>query len=221
MARILAVDDDGAILALIKNALQKDGHEVTCVRQFTETLYSTLPYYELILLDVMMPETDGFAICKEIRNRVDCPILFLTARTQDEDVELGLALGGDDYMKKPFSIVELRARVKAHLRREHREKLQSLCISDVYFLLARKEAVFREQQLPFTRSEYEICLLLARYHGQVFSKEQIYEAVFGYDGQGSDSAITEHIKNIRRKFAAVGIAPIETVWGIGYRWNEK
>lgn len=221
MARILAVDDDSAILTLIKNALRKDGHEVTCIQQFEEQLYPSLPYYELILLDVMMPGRDGFALCREIRNRVDCPILFLTARTQDVDVELGLSIGGDDYIKKPFSVVELRARVKAHLRREHREKLQSLCISDVYFFPARKEAVFGEQILPLTRSEYEICLLLARYHGQVFSKEQIYESVFGYDGQGNDSAITEHIKNIRKKFAAAGISPIETVWGIGYRWNEK
>lgn len=221
MAHILAIDDDSAILTLIKNALEKEGHEVTCSQHFTSQQYPSLPYYDLILLDVMMPETDGFTLCQDIRNRADCPILFLTARTLEEDVAFGFAIGGDDYIKKPFSIVELRARVQAHLRREQREKQQSLCISNVYFLLAGKTITFQGQSLPFTKSEYEICLLLAKNHGQVFSKEQIYEAVFGYDGQGTDSAITEHIKNIRRKFSAAGISPIETVWGIGYRWNGK
>ena len=221
MAHILAVDDDKAILTLIKNALQKDGHEVTCIHEITDKLYHNLLYYDLILLDVMMPGTDGFTFCRQIRQKVDCPILFLTAKDLEEDVDFGLAQGGDDYIKKPFSIVELRARIKAHLRREQREKLQCFSVSDVHFFLARKEAEFEHKTLTFTRSEYEICLLLAKNHGQVFSKEQIYESVFGYDGESNDSAITEHIKNIRKKLSAAGITPIETVCGIGYRWNGR
>lgn len=219
MARILAIDDDAAILALIRNVLRKDGHEVTCLQQVTDALFEQLFPYDLILLDVMMPGIDGFSFCRDIRAHVDCPILFLTAKSLEEDVEFGFSLGADDYIKKPFSVVELRARIQAHLRREQREKAQCFSVSDVHFFLGKREVHIGNHQIPFTKSEYDICLLLAKSHGQVFSKEQIYENVFGYEGESDTSAITEHIKNIRRKLSAVGLTPIETVWGIGYRWN--
>ena len=122
MARILAIDDDKAILVLIRNALQKEGHTVTCCSQITSNIEEQIHSYDLILLDVMMPGTDGFTFCREIRDHVDCPILFLTAKSLEADVDFGFSLGADDYIKKPFSIVELRARVNAHLRREQREK---------------------------------------------------------------------------------------------------
>lgn len=219
MAQILAIDDDEAILLLIKNALQKEGHNVTCCQQVTDCLKEHAQSYDLILLDVMMPGTDGYTFCREIRDHVDCPILFLTAKSLEEDVDFGFSLGADDYIKKPFSIVELRARVNAHLRREQREKHSCLSVSGIHFFLSAKEIRINGEKMPFTKSEYEISLFLARNHGQVFSREQIYEAVFGYDGDSDDSAITEHIKNIRRKFASAGVTPIETVWGIGYRWE--
>lgn len=219
MAHILAIDDDTAILTLIKNALRKDGHDVTCLQEITDDLYDHLLPYDLILLDVMMPKTDGFTFCRSIRTYVDCPILFLTAKGMEEDVDYGFSLGADDYIKKPFSIVELRARIQAHLRREQRERQQCLSLSGVHFFLAKKEVRISDSPLPLTKSEYEISLLLAKNRGQVFSKEQIYEQVFGYEGESDASAITEHIKNIRKKLSAAGVTPIETVWGIGYRWN--
>lgn len=219
MAQILAVDDDEAMLALIRNTLKKDGHEVTCLSGITETLADNLSPYDLILLDVMMPGTDGFTFCRDIRDHTDCPILFLTAKGFEEDVDFGFSVGADDYIKKPFSILELRARVNAHLRREQREKTQCFSVGSLRFFLAKKEAWAAGQKLPFTKSEYEISLLLAKNHGQIYSKEQIYENVFGYDRESDVSAITEHIKNIRKKLAATGLSPIETIWGIGYRWN--
>lgn len=219
MARILAIDDDMAILTLIKNALQKDGHEVTCVNEITDDLRDHLLPYDLILLDVMMPGTDGFTFCRNIRSFVDSPILFLTAKSLEEDVDYGFSLGADDYIKKPFSIVELRARIQAHLRREQREKQQCFSVSGIHFFLAKKEVWVLDTPISLTKSEYEICLLLAKNRRQVFSKEQIYENIFGYEGESDTSAITEHIKNIRRKLSAANAAPIETVWGIGYRWN--
>lgn len=219
MARILAIDDDAGILTLIKNALRKDGHEVTCLSEVTEDLVNRLSFYDLILLDVMMPGIDGFTFCQRIRAYVDCPILFLTAKSLEEDVDYGFSLGADDYIKKPFSIVELRARIQAHLRREQREKSQCFSVCDVRFFLAKKEVWGSDIPISLTKSEYEICLLLAKNHGQVFSKEQIYEKVFGYEGESDVSAITEHIKNIRKKLAAADVTPIETIWGIGYRWN--
>ena len=220
MAHILAIDDDEAMLALIKNTLKKDGHDVTCISEITETLKEQLSSYDLILLDVMMPDTDGYTFCREIRNLTDCPILFLTARSLEEDVHFGFSVGADDYMKKPFSILELRARIGAHLRREQREKIRCFSVGSVRFFLTKKEVLAMDRKLSFTKSEYEISLLLAKNHGQIYSKEQIYENVFGYDKESDISAITEHIKNIRKKLAAAGLSPIETIWGIGYRWNK-
>ncbi len=219
MAQILTIDDDKAMLALIKNALSKDGHTVTCICQVTETLQDNLSPYDLILLDIMMPGTDGYTFCREIRRYTDCPILFLTAKSLEEDVAFGFSVGADDYIKKPFSILELRARVNAHLRRDQREKVQCFCVGSVRFFLIKKEIWADGEKLSFTKSEYEISLLLAKNHGQIYSKEQIFENVFGYDKESDISAITEHIKNIRKKLAAAGISPIETIWGIGYRWN--
>ncbi len=219
MAQILTIDDDKAMLALIKNALSKDGHTVTCICQVTETLQDNLSPYDLILLDIMMPGTDGSTFCREIRRYTDCPILFLTAKSLEEDVAFGFSVGADDYIKKPFSILELRARVNAHLRRDQREKVQCFCVGSVRFFLIKKEIWADGEKLSFTKSEYEISLLLAKNHGQIYSKEQIFENVFGYDKESDISAITEHIKNIRKKLAAAGLSPIETIWGIGYRWN--
>ena len=138
----------------------------------------------------------------------------------EEDVVTGLSVGGDDYISKPFSIKELRARVDAHLRREHREKQNAFSISGIKFSLYSKQISFNESIIPFTKSEYAICEYLALNHGQVFSKEKIYENVFGFDGESDILAIVEHIKNIRNKFKKIGINPIETVWGIGYKWKE-
>lgn len=221
MAHILAIDDDEAMLSLIKNTLKKDGHEVRCISRITDILKNDLPPCDLILLDVMMPDVDGYTFCREIRAYTDCPILFVTAKGLEEDVGFGFSAGADDYIKKPFSILELRARVNAHLRREQREKTRCFSVGRVRFFLSRKEIWVEDQKLSLTKSEYEICLLLAGNRGQIYSREQIFENVFGYDKESDSSAITEHIKNIRKKLAAAGISPIETIWGIGYRWNAS
>ncbi|MBC2436543.1 response regulator transcription factor [Clostridium saccharobutylicum] len=220
MAYILAIDDEEGILSIIKNALAKEGHIVTTISNPANFSNDEYIKYDLILLDVMMPEIDGFSLCKEIRNLVDCPIIFLTAKTMEQDIVMGLSIGGDDYISKPFGIGELRARVAAHLRREHREKQNAFSISDIKFNIAAKESYYNKELIPFTKSEYSICEYLAINHGQVFSKERIYESIFGFDGNSDASAIAEHIKNIRSKLKKIGIAPIETVWGIGYKWKE-
>lgn len=220
MAKILAIDDEEGILSIIKSALEKEGHDVITVSN--PKLISKEQYfkYDLILLDVMMPEIDGFSLCKEIRTLVDCPIIFLTAKTMEQDIVMGLSIGGDDYISKPFGISELRARVAAHLRREYREKQNAFFISELKFNMTAKEVYYEEELIPFTKSEYTICEYLAINHGQVFSKEQIYEKVFGFDGNSDLPAIVEHIKNIRNKLKNIGLNPIETVWGIGYKWKS-
>lgn len=194
MANILVVDDEVDILMLIKNALYKDKHLVTIVSEPTEVGKMDLGSFDLILLDVMMPIMDGFTLCGQIRHAVDCPILFLTAKSLEEDVMYGLGLGADDYLIKPFGIGELRARVNAHIRRESREKRNILYSDKVHFNLSGKELFVQNERILLTKSEYEICEFLARHRGQVFSKEQIYESIFGFDGKSDSTAITEHVK---------------------------
>lgn len=218
MAKILAVDDEKVILALIKNILQKDKHVITTVSNPDEVFDMQLGVFDLILLDIMMPGVDGVTLCKNIRSKVDCPILFLTAKVMENDIMVGLGAGADDYILKPFGTGELRARVNAHLRREKRQRRSVLCVGDINFDLSGKEVTVSGSSILLTKSEYEICEFLASNRGQVFSKEQIYESVFGFDGESDYSAVVEHIKNIRAKFAKLINSPIETVWGIGYKW---
>lgn len=219
MANILVVDDDKAILDLIENILSKSNHFVKKIDKPEKVLSEDLSFYNLIILDIMMPEIDGFQLCSKIRTQVDSPILFLTARSDEADIIRGLGLGADDYLTKPFGVQELRARVDAHIRREEREKTNYINISDVKFLLSSKECFVLDNRVSLTKSEYEISEYLALNRGQVFSKEQIFESVFGFERESNLSIIAEHIKNIRAKFIQFGIEPIKTVWGVGYKWD--
>ncbi len=220
MAHILAVDDDADLRALLKTALERDGHQVTALPGGAAVTAEHCRWADCILLDVMMPGEDGFATCRRVRDLADCPILFLTAKTGEADVLTGLGLGGDDYLTKPFRVAELRARVAAHLRREGRTPRTRLRRGGLDFDLGERAVYAGETPVRLTRGEYAICAHLATHPGQTFTKEQLYEAVFGFDGTGEDSAVTEHIKNIRAKLRAVGENPIETVWGVGYKWKN-
>ena len=220
MAHILVVDDDKDLCALLRTALERDGHQVSTRLSGREVDESACRWADCILLDVMMPGEDGFALCRRIRGLADCPILFLTAKTEEADVLTGLGLGGDDYLSKPFRIAELRARVAAHLRRESRAPRSRIRRRGLDFDLEERAVYCGEEPLHLTRSEYAICAHLAAHPAQTFTKEQIYEAVFGFDGTADSSAITEHIKNIRAKLRAVGLSPIQTVWGVGYKWES-
>ena len=221
MAYILAVDDEPEILAFIQKALVREGHTVLTTASTGEISPEMIRLADLILLDVMMPGEDGFSYCERIRSTVDCPILFVTARTAENDLVRGLGLGADDYIQKPFSVAELRARVAAHLRRESRGHTHILRVGDFVLDISGKQLLYQNTPLHFTKSEYAICAMLMEQAGQVFSKSRIYEAVFGYEGQSDESVIAEHIKNIRAKLQVCGTEPIETVWGIGYRWKRE
>lgn len=224
MAHILVIDDETDICKLIERALAKDGYTVTTKNSAINLTAQDFKAYDLVLLDVMMPEVDGFSLCRSIRKDVDCPILFLTAKTMEQDMIDGFSFGADDYIKKPFSLLELRARVAAHLRREHREHHQSLTQGVFRFDLSAKEITVAvmsgiPEKIPLTKSEYAICEMLVRNKGQVFSLEHILETVFGFDSESDIAAIRVHIKNIRNKFSKYAENPIETVWGMGYKWR--
>ena len=225
MANILAVDDNPALCKLIRTALERDGHRVETRLSGSALTEALCRWADCILLDVMMPGEDGFAVCRRIRSLTEAPILFLSARTDEPAVLEGLGIGADDYLSKPFRVAELRARVAAHLRRQNRTPAHRMVRGGVAFDLSARSASVGETLLPLTRSEYAICEHLALYAGQTFTKEQIYEAVFGVDGTADDTAVTQHIKNIRAKLRAAGIAApealLKTVWGVGYQWKSE
>lgn len=219
--KLLVVDDEKEILTLIKKALSGQ-YQVDTVHFPEESLPEDLSGYSLILMDVMMPNENGYTIVEKIRNQVDCPIIFLSAKTLEDDIVYGLAIGADDYICKPFSVAELRARVSAHIRRENRgSACNFIRRGDVSVNLTEKRISVREKEIKLTKSEYEIVKLLIKNIGQIYSKSQLYEYLYGYEKDGNDSAVTEHIKNIRRKFQNEGQDPIDTVWGIGYRWKKE
>ncbi len=220
MSKVLVIDDDLDMLDLVRVALERDGHQVDIEADGATVQPDRCRQYDILLLDVMMPNENGFSICNRIRDEVDCPILFLTARTEDAALVQGFGFGADDYIKKPFSIAELRARVNAHLRREVRQPIRIFSRGNVRFDMQAKVAIVDKHTVSFTKGEYSICEYLALHAGQVFTKKQLYDAVFGFDAEGTPSAIAEHIKNIRAKLKEDGLNPIETVWGVGYKWRK-
>lgn len=219
MARILAVDDERAILDALARVLGRDGHEVVKAVDPTAVPGTDLSRFDLVLCDVMMPGMDGFELVRTIRPRFDGPILFLTAKVAEEDAVAGYGMGADDYIRKPFGAAELRAKIAAHLRREGRERTHALAFGPVRLDLGAKEISVDGAPVPLTPTEYEICELLARRPGQVMSRGQIRDALFGWERETDDTAISMHVSRARRKFAAAGTDPIGTVWGMGYKWQ--
>lgn len=219
MARILLIDDEKVIVDTLTRVLERDGHTVAGVIESTRVPDMDLSRFDLIITDVMMPDLDGFELVRKIRNRVDCPILFLTAKTEESEAVVGYGMGADDYIRKPCGAAELRAKVTAHLRREKRERHSSLDFGDVRIDLTAKKVLVGEAPVHLTPTEYEICEHMARRRGQVFSKEALLEHVSGWDTMAGPETITAHVRNIRVKFEEFDINPISTTWGVGYKWE--
>ena len=219
--KILIVDDEEGIVSLLKDYFEIQGYEVITAGGGCAALEKMSLQPDLILLDINMPDIDGLEVCRKIREHVSCPILFLTAKIEEEDRVNGFLMGGDDYILKPFSIEELGARVMAHLRRENRRRGESsvkIC-GDLAIHYGERTVYCKERKVPLTKTEYEIVELLSLHPGQVFSKEGIYEKTRGYDAEGDSSIIAEHIRRIRGKIGNITAEEvIETVWGVGYRW---
>ncbi|MBM0045553.1 response regulator transcription factor [Anaerococcus sp. mt242] len=217
--KILLIDDDIDLTRLIKNTLKKE-YEVDIFNDASIIDPNIFTKYDLIILDIMMPNMNGFEFLEKYRDMIDVPILLLTAKDFENDKLAGFALGADDYITKPFSINELRARVTAHLRREKREKHNRLLDFPVSCDLLAKKFYCYEDEIHLTKSEYGICELLMKNKVQVFTKEIIYTSIYGYDADGdSQTSITERIKLIRNKFGKYKVNPIKTIWGVGYKWE--
>lgn len=221
MKKILVVDDEADIRKLLKEYLEMEGYLVYTARTGIEALEKIKTNPDLILLDINMPDFDGYTVCNKVRDYVSCPIIFLTARTEEADKVNGFRAGGDDYVIKPFGIDELLARIKAHLRREER-KIQSANIyidGDMVVDFSGRKVYFGEQDISLTKTEFQIVEFLLQHRGQVLDKEKIYEAVRGYEGEADASIVMEHIRRIRKKIGKIQQKEyIETVWGMGYKW---
>lgn len=219
--RLLIADDEQDIRALLKDFFEMQGYQTETAKDGKEVLEKIAREPDLILLDINMPGMDGLEVCRRIREYVSCPILFLTARVEEQDRINGLMTGGDDYIIKPFSLDELNARVTAHLRREaRRTRKDSLRIAGELVIHYSRRCVYcGEENLGLTRTEFDIVELLSMNRRQVFSKERIYEKLWGYDSEGDEAIVTEHIRRIRMKFRKYSDKTyIETVWGVGYQW---
>lgn len=219
--KILVIDDEVSIVSLLKDFFELEDFLVYAAYDGKDALKKIDINPDIILLDVNMPQMDGIEVCTKIRNFVSCPILFLTAKVEESDRVKGFMVGGDDYILKPFSIEELNARVKAHLRREERRatKEKVKFSKEIVINYSDRKAFYRDNEINFTKTEFDILEILSMNSGQIFSKENIYEKLWGFDKDGDSSIITEHIRRIRMKITKhADDKIIETVWGVGYKW---
>ena len=209
------------IVHLLESYFRRAGYQTMTALSGAEALEKASAKPDIILLDVNLPDMAGCEVCRRIREGVSCPILFLSARIEDSDKVKGFAVGGDDYVVKPFSLEELRARVAAHLRREvRRSAAMSVRFDDELMInYTDRTVTVRGQELNFAKKEFDIIEFLSQNVGQVFDRERIYERVWGYDSEGDSSVVSEHIRRIRVKLSNAGAKPyIQTVWGVGYKW---
>lgn len=221
--KILVVDDDTSLTKMLDQYFSMKGYEIRAAVNGMEAIEKIKEKPDLILLDINMPGMDGLETCRQIRDKISAPILFLTAKVEEQDRVNGLLMGGDDYIVKPFSLKELEARIIAHLKREerHRNETSYRFMDGLMIDYSAKKVEIEGNTLDLTKTEYEIIAFLSMHPGQVFHKERIYEQVCGYDGEGESRGVTELIRRIRKKFVAYTQTEyIETVWGMGYQWKK-
>lgn len=222
---LLVADDEPEIVALLDEYFTAAGYEVLAAYGGAQALELAQRAPDLAILDVGMPDMDGYAVCRRLREHLSCPIIFLTARVEEADTLEGFAAGADDYVVKPFSLQVLAARVKAHLSREARKsvKAQVRFDGDITIDYLSRVVTVADKRVELTRREFDIVAFLSKHPGQVFERERIHEEVVGWEQESSPLVITEHVRRIRSKFAKASpreaVDPIETVWGMGYRWR--
>lgn len=223
MVRILIADDDASILELIHMYLTREGYNVHRARDGQEAFDMLSDgKWDLIILDVMMPHMDGWQLCMDIRRYYgDVPILLVTAKGEAEDKIKGFRLGTDDYLAKPFVPEELVMRVKALLRRYRIFAGESLTIGNVRLDAATKEAEVDGSLQPLPAKEFELIYTLAGFPGQIFTRDQLIEKIWGHDYDGDERTVDVHIKRLRDRFSEQNGFTIQTIRGIGYRIEVK
>ena len=221
MAQILVVDDQEDIVQFVVKALELQNHKVTGLTSVLDLDKNSLPRFDLILLDIMMPDVDGLQFCHDIRDQVDCPILFITAKTQEADIVRGLTYGADDYICKPYSPREVVARVKTILRRcrPRRDLLALDAESPLIVDEGRFQASWRDKLLDLTPAEFRLLKTLSQEPGKVFSREQLLNHLYDDYRVVTDRTIDSHIKKLRRALGDYA-GCIKTVVKQGYKLEE-
>ncbi len=225
MAKILIIEDDTDIAAIERDYLELSGYQVSVCTDGASGLSAALEQpFDLLLLDLMLPEVDGFTICRKVREVKDIPILMVTALGKDVDKIRGLGYGADDYIEKPFSPSVLVARVKAHLAQYRRLKPSAaettlLTVGPLTADTACHQITKNGAAVPLKNKEYELLLFLMRHPGQVFSREDLYEMIWGLESLGDNITVAVHMKRLREKIEDDPAHPqlLQTVWGVGYR----
>ncbi|MCL2497226.1 MAG: response regulator transcription factor [Symbiobacteriaceae bacterium] len=224
---VFVVDDEVQILQLLQSYLEKEGYDVAT---FTSGVTALLSFdqqpCDLWIIDITMPEMDGYTLCREIRQRGDTPVIIVSAKDEEIDRILGLELGSDDYISKPFSPRELLVRVKNILRRVHSPRVTPpedvIHIGNMALSLPKRQVWINEQEVYFTTKEYALLTYLAQNRGDPLAREQIVETVWSYDYPGDMRQVDDLVKRVRRKlYDQMATATIETIWGYGYRMKAK
>lgn len=225
MKHIAVVEDEKNIRDLMKLYLHKEGYQVSLLQDgqdLEKWVEENKP--DLIILDIMLPGRDGFELCRELRRRADIPIIFVSAREEELDRIVGLELGADDYLTKPFSPREMVVRIKNIFRRleKHQNReTEEILIQDLCLYPARRVLVKDEQEIHLTTREYELFYFLVCNRNISFNREQLIERVWGYDYPGESRIVDDLIKRVRKKFHEAGsTVEITTVWGYGYRLDD-
>ena len=227
--KVLVVDDEKLIVKGIRFSLLQDGMEVDCAYDGEEALnMAKANSYDMILLDVMLPKMDGFEVCQAIREFSDVPIVMLTAKGDDMDKILGLEYGADDYITKPFNILEVKARIKAIMRRtspERAPQVQSSVIEkgDIKLDCDSRRLFINDNEINLTAREFELLEILIKNENKVYSRESRLKIVWGEDYPGDVRTVDVHVRRLREKIEANPSEPkyVHTKWGVGYYYNQK
>jgi len=217
--KILVVDDEKLIVKGIHFSLLQDGFDVDCAYDGVEALaMARRVEYEVILLDVMLPGMDGFTVCQQIRTFSDVPIIMLTAKGDDMDKILGLEYGADDYITKPFNILEVKARIKAILRRNGKGGINLIQVKGLTLDKDSRRVFLQDKEISLTAKETDLLELLLTNPGKVYSREKLLNIVWGYDYPGDARTVDGHVRRLREKLEENPAEPeyVFTKWGVGY-----
>ena len=227
MKKILIADDNKQITTILSGYAKKEGFEPVIALDGAEALDKFLQFEHeiaVVLLDVMMPEIDGFEVCRRLRKESMVPIIMITARGEDYDKIMGLDIGADDYVIKPFSAPEVMARVRAVLRRlgaQEPANAQTLSYANLYINLEKYAVQINGEEVPLTKKEIELLWTLAKNSTKVFSRDNLLDSIWGYDYFGDSRTVDSHIKRLRAKLDKYEhpFWEIKTIWGVGYRFE--
>ena len=226
MAKILVADDEQLIRKLINDCLSKDGHEIIEAEDGLQALnlFKKNKDIDMALLDIMMPEIDGWAVCRKIRETSGIPIILVSARSQDFDQIMGFESGADDYVTKPFSLTILSKRVDALLKRGaspvEKKENDNISLDNLIINPLAHEVYLDGVAIELTLKEYKILLKLASHSGRVYTREQLLDEVWGYEYEGDARTVDSHVARLRTKLSEWGVNHIKTIYGTGYKIQE-